>query len=349
VNSNFDPNGVGIKGALFGIVCQPDLAGVVLIPVPWDVTASYGKGAVTGPRAILDASHQLDLSLPEVHRPWLLGMAMDDISSEWELRSEDLSAKIAPYLQDLARGGGSQYRSTLEEVNQAGEELNRTIKKLAADWLLQGKIVGVVGGDHSVPLGLVDALGETHQAFGILQIDAHADLREAYQGFRNSHASIMYNLLEMPQVAKLVQVGVRDFCQEEAMRVEQDKRIVTYFDSGVKSRLMRGGSWDRICGEIARDLPQEVYISFDIDGLDPALCPATGTPVPGGLSFDQADYLLRYLISCGKKIIGFDLCEVTQGNNQWDGNVGARVLYRLGIYAGASQGLVQTDLKGKSQ
>jgi agmatinase len=174
------------------------------------------------------------------------------------------------------------------------------------------------------------ALADQHEEFGILQIDAHADLREAYEGFTYSHASIMYNALKLKQVKRLVQVGIRDIAESEVELVRSSNgRIITFYDTMLKDALYKGASWKKQCKKIIAQLPQKVYISFDIDGLDPKLCPGTGTPVPGGLEFEEALYLIRALVNGGHKIIGFDLCEVAPGNSQWNGNVGARLLYKL--------------------
>jgi agmatinase len=173
---------------------------------------------------------------------------------------------------------------------------------------------------------------------GILHIDAHADLRRAYQGFVQSHASIMYNVLhDLPALGRLVQVGVRDLCDEEAARIEESGgRIRTFFDAELHSEKLAGVSWARLCDGIVAALPTDVYISFDIDGLDPALCPHTGTPVPGGLSFNEATALLKAVVASGRRIVGCDLTEVAPapnrsagGSTDWDENVGSRLLYKL--------------------
>src|SRR5690606_19124611 len=108
--------------------------------------------------------------------------------------------------------------------------------------LKQGKKVGLIGGDHSTPLGFIKALAAVHGSFGVLQIDAHADLRKAYEGFTYSHASIMYNVLEMiPEVSKLVQVGIRDYCEEEKLYIDQNpERIRTWFDQEIKEKQFEG-------------------------------------------------------------------------------------------------------------
>jgi agmatinase len=174
----------------------------------------------------------------------------------------------------------------------------------------------------------MQALARSYSNFGILHIDAHADLRHAYEGFQFSHASIMYNALQLPHVSKLVQVGIRDVCHDEMeLIVRSPDRIVAYPDPVLKQKLYGGTTWLELCRQIVSELPQQVYISFDVDGLDPKLCPETGTPVPGGLELEQAFCLFREVVNSGRQIIGFDVSET--GNAEWDGNVAARAVYKL--------------------
>jgi agmatinase len=193
--------------------------------------------------------------------------------------------------------------------------------------------MGIVGGDHSTPLGALRAAAERHKELGVLHIDAHADLREAYEGFRFSHASIMHNVLRDTSVRRIVQAGVRDFCDAEDRRIrDEPARLRTWFDGDLRRALHDGETWTHLVGRIVADLPREVWVSFDVDGLDPSLCPHTGTPVPGGLSFPEAVTLLRHLAASGRRIVGFDLSEVAPdptGRSEWDANVGARLLYKL--------------------
>jgi agmatinase len=200
-------------------------------------------------------------------------------------------------------------------------------------------MVGLLGGDHSTPLGFLRALSEQHNRFGILQIDAHADLRKAYEGFTYSHASIMYNALKLPAVGRLVQVGIRDICEEEVNVINRSMgRVVTFFDEDLKDKKISGTPWSALCDTIIQHLPQQVYISFDIDGLDPKLCPNTGTPVAGGLEFQEAVFLIKKVVDAGKTIIGFDLSEVAAGPSDWDANVGARLLFQLCNWMAVSNG-----------
>ncbi|WP_317175203.1 agmatinase family protein [Hymenobacter qilianensis] len=221
------------------------------------------------------------------------------------------------------------------------------LKQKAGAHLDAGKAVAVLGGDHSTPLGYIHALAERHEEFGILQIDAHCDLRPAYEGFEYSHASIMYNALQLPQVKKLVQVGIRDFCQQEAELAERSNgRIIMFPERFLREELYGGKSWRKECKKIIAQLPQKVYISFDIDGLDPKLCPGTGTPVPGGLEFEEALYLIRMVVRSGREIIGCDLNEVAPGDTDWNGIVGARLLYQLCNWMAVSQGRIAArDMK----
>jgi agmatinase len=141
----------------------------------------------------------------------------------------------------------------------------------------------------------------------------------------------MYNALtEIPELERLVQVGIRDYSEGELEYIENsNNRVVTYFDRDIKERQYEGETWKKIVDEIVDQLPQQVYISFDIDGLDPKLCPNTGTPVQGGFEAEQIFYLFRKVLESGRKLIGFDLNEVGVGENSGDANVGARVLFKL--------------------
>ncbi|MBF9255612.1 agmatinase family protein [Pontibacter sp. 172403-2] len=348
--AGFDPNGMGdVSGGLFGLPFGIDEAEVVIIPTPWEVTVSYSAGTAQGPQAIKEASPQVDLFEPCIKDAWKLGIAMEEVSEEWATTSEELRQKAEQYIAWLEEGspenGRAQFAQLPAEITAKGAQMLQWLKQKALYYLEQGKIVGVLGGDHSTPLGLMHALAEKHEEYGILQVDAHADLREAYEGFEFSHASIMYNALKLPQVKKLVQVGIRDLCQAEAELAQQSNgRVTIFYDASLKENMYAGDSWKKECKKIIAQLPQKVYISFDIDGLDPKLCPGTGTPVPGGLEFEQAVFLIKQLVKSGREIIGFDLCEVAPGDSEWNGNVGARLLYKLCNWAAASQKKLEAQL-----
>lgn len=332
---NFDPNGIGqLNDGMFGLPFTLDECETVLIPVPWEVTVSYGGGTVNGPKAILDASYQVDLYDPIVKDAWKLGIGMDNISEEVRAKSDKLREVAERYIDVLANGADANNADLKSKANDIKTEclwMNDWVKNRCLHFLNQNKLVGLLGGDHSTPLGMMQALGEKFGDYAILQIDAHADLRNAYEGFEFSHASIMFNALKIKEVEKLVQVGIRDYCEEEINLINNSNgRVKTFFDRDIKYAQYTGDSWDRICNRIINELPQNVYLSFDIDGLDPKLCPNTGTPVAGGFEVEQVLFLLEKLAKSGKRIIAFDLNEVTPSeDNDWDANVASRILYRI--------------------
>ena len=265
----------------------------------------------------------------------------DDIAS----KNESLRRKAETYIHLLEEGDSpkenEQMQNTLNLINSECLKVNNWVKTKALSHFDKNKIVALLGGDHSTPLGLIQAVAEKYDSFAILHIDAHADLRDAYEGFEFSHASIMFNALKVPQVKKLVQVGIRDYCETEFdLIANSNGRIHTFFDRDIKQKQYNGESWVSICKEVIATLPEEIYLSFDIDGLDPKLCPNTGTPVAGGFEFEQILMLIEMVVDSGKKIIAFDINEVAPGGDEWDANVGARLLYRIANLAAKSNGRV---------
>ena len=336
MESNFDPNGVGIaNGNLFGFPVAENDATIVVIPVPWDATASYGKGTSDGPKAILEASTQLDFYHPQLPNAWNTKVFLTPISDDIKQINDLLCIEAVQYIDFLENGGvltqDSPFYESVSKINETSEQLKINLKERSTKLLNEGKIVAVLGGEHSTPLGLIQAIDEQGKDFGILQIDAHADLRDAYEGFQQSHASIMHNVLSScNNLQKLVQVGIRDVAHSEVELIANEARITTFFDWSLKERLFNGESWQSIVASIINELPQNVYISFDIDGLHPSLCPHTGTPVVGGFELEQINYLFFQLVESGRKIVGFDLNEVAPGETgDWDANVGARALWNL--------------------
>ncbi|WP_036478860.1 agmatinase family protein [Myxosarcina sp. GI1] len=338
----FDPNTVSKpNGNFFGFPYSWEEAKIVLLPVPWDVTTSYGSGASKAPQAIIDASTQLDWYDFDVPNAWAIGHGTLAIAPQISRKNQQMRFIAKDIIDHLEAGKNPEdkaIRQKLDRVDRASSELNEWVYQQSQMLLTKNKLVGLVGGDHSVPLGFIKALAEKHGEFGILQIDAHADLRVAYEGFTFSHASIMYNVLKLDEIASLVQVGVRDICEAEIALANSDPRVVMFDDWQLKNKTYEGVSWAIQVKEIIKAIPQKVYVSFDIDGLNPQFCPHTGTPVPGGLDFNQAIYLIQMLVKAKKTIIGFDLCEVAPGEaSDWDGNVGARLLYKLSNLMYASQ------------
>jgi len=334
---SFNPDDVGVaNGNIFGFPVDEHQADIVIIPIPWDVTASYGKGTSNAPAKILEASTQLDFFHPELEDAHLIKVHMTKISQDWKSINDDLLPKSYDYIHFLESGGDRTkhpfYSDFVQQVNVYSSALADQLHDRSKALLQQGKSVAVLGGEHSVPLGLLYALNDIYSSFGILQIDAHADLRNEYEGFSHSHASIMFNVLrDCSSVVQLTQVGIRDISSGEVDFIKTNStRVKTFFDWELKDQQFRGVVWHDQVKNILETLPKNVYVSFDIDGLSPDLCPHTGTPVAGGLSFDQARYLLFELVRSGRTIIGFDLNEVGyNATTDWDANVGARVLWNL--------------------
>ena len=334
--SKYDPNSVSNPdNNIFGLPTNEDNARLVIVPIPWEVTVSYGSGTARAPEAILKASFQIDLFDSEMPEAWKQGFSMRPVDKKILMKSDYLRKEAELYIDYISHGedvAANQFMSkTFKEVNEGGNYLNNWVYEQTKALLAKDKLVGILGGDHSAPLGYMKAIGEKHGDFGILQIDAHCDLRESYEGFNYSHASVFYNALkEIPQLQKLVQVGIRDYSQSEWEFIkESNYRIITYFDREIKQRQFEGDSWKNIAHEIVSKLPEKVYISFDIDGLDRKLCPHTGTPVPGGFEMEEVFYIFKKVIESGRKIIGFDLSEVGISDSDWNSNVGARVLFKL--------------------
>lgn len=331
----FNPDEPGdTSGNIFGLPFTPDEAGIVIVPVPWEVTVSYAAGTARGPEAILKASPQLDLFDELGGEVWQEGISMLDLPQD-VLAENDRMRPIAQLVIEFLEAGGQSLEepfleAQLKLINDSCQKMVDYVKENTGHWLEAGKQVILVGGDHSTPLGFLQALSERHESFGILQVDAHMDLRDAYEGFNYSHASIIHNALQIPQVERVVQVGIRDFAASEFQRLESEgDRLQAFTGRQLKRASFEGKSWQQQCAEIVASLPQKVYISFDIDGLDPSLCPNTGTPVPGGLGFEEAMYLLEQVRASGRTIIGADLVEVAPGADDFDGNVGARILFRI--------------------
>ena len=334
--SNFDPNSVGNpNNNIFGLPFSQEDARLIIIPIPWEVTVSYNAGTARAPEHIFNSSLQVDLYDPDVPDGWRQGFYMISPDKKVLMKSDYLRKEAELYINYIAQeeivADNKFMCKSLKEINEGSDFLNNWVFERTRELLNAGKLVALLGGDHSTPLGFFKAIAEKHGDFGILQIDAHCDLRKGYEGFKYSHASIMYNALgEIPQLRKLVQVGIRDYCGEEVDYINANKnRVVTYFDKNIKERQYEGETWKQIVDEIINLLPDKVYISFDIDGLDPKLCPHTGTPVQGGFETEQVFYMFKKLIQSGRKFIGFDLNEVGVSHDEWDENVGARCLFKL--------------------
>ena len=334
--ANFDPNRAGNpNNNIFGLPFTEDESRLIILPVPWEVTVSYNAGTARTAEHVFKASLQVDLFEPEFNDGWKQGFYMRTPDKKVLLKSDYLRKEAELLIAYISKGEAVEKNSfmckSLKDINEGSAYLNDWVYQQTADLIKKGKLVALLGGDHSTPLGYLKAISEKYPDFAILQIDAHFDFRKAYDGFKYSHASIMYNVLkEVPAVSKLVQIGIRDYCEEEFEFAKANRgRVLTYFATELKEQQFEGRTWKEIVDEIVAQLPTNVYLSFDIDGLDPKLCPNTGTPVFGGFEIEQISYLLKKMMKSGRKFIGFDLSEVGVGESDWDANVGARILWKL--------------------
>ena len=336
----FDPNAAALPDSgVFGLPTTEADARFVLLPVPFDATTSYRRGAAGGPNAILAASRQVDLHDREVGDPHTHGIFLRAPAPEIARWNDEARAAADPIIAAGGAIAGDDALATgLARVNELSALVNDRVYRDAAELLRAGKIPCVIGGDHATPFGAIRAYAEAFPGLGVLHVDAHADLRDAYEGFTFSHASIMHNVMtRLPSVAKLVQVGVRDYGEAEAAFQDAlGERLACHFDADIAADE---APFSAVARRIVHGLPADVYVSFDIDGLDPTLCPHTGTPVPGGLSWRDAMALLRALVGSGRRIVGFDVNEVAPGpdGDDWDANVGARLLYKLIGFTAISQ------------
>ncbi len=340
MDKNFNPNLISISnGNYFALPYSVQDSKLVLISVPWDVTTSYKAGSSKAPDKILEASEQIDLYDIDFGDIYEMGIGTLPFNDEILELNKTMRSNAESVISFLADGGDlscstlarSSIVRKLKRVNESCEFVNTYVFDSVISHINDNKLIGLIGGDHSTPYGLIKALATKHNSFGILHIDAHADLRVAFEDFTFSHASIMYNVInDIPEVNALVQVGIRDFCSDELQIINSNDKITTFFDNELKRRDFCGDRWTDIVDEIISKLPQKVYVSFDIDGLESSNCPNTGTPVPGGLTYPQATYLITKLAGSGKQIIGFDVNEVGYSDNSdWDANVGSRLIYKL--------------------
>jgi len=245
---------------------DPATARTVVLPVPYEATTTYGRGTAAGPSAIVAASAQVE---------WF----------DEELGAEVVRAGVA----------------TLPPVEPAAtpEEQMARIRAAAAPVLEDGRLLLSLGGEHTITVALVAAAAEAHPGLSVLQIDAHADLREAYQGSRLSHACVMRRVLEI--TPRIAQVGVRSYSREEREQCpRQAGRFIT------PRRVREDPGWVEAALEL---LGETVYVTVDVDGLDPSEAPGVGTPEPGGLHWGEATALLRR-VAAERRVVAADVVEV---------------------------------------
>lgn len=337
-----DPNAASAPDAgIFGLDDTFDTAELIVTAAPFDATCSFRRGAADGPSAVLEASHQVELFCPVAGEPWQRGIHMQDIDSAfagWNAEARELADRV------IAVGGFIQGQPDLERalarVNELSAKVDERVASHVDNVIRAGKRSLMLGGDHSTALGSIRAHARHHEELGILHIDAHADLRVAFEGFERSHASVLYNALDKDcgpelgpaeHIHSLVQVGLRDFCPAELAIIDNDERVTAVFDHDWAEARARGKNLAKVIRRAIKELPENVYVTIDIDGLDPSLCPHTGTPVPGGLLWHEAWMWLAELRDSGRTIVGADLVEVAPGDPEVDVDavVAARLLWRM--------------------
>ena len=301
---SYNPNSTSVESnGIFGLPHSVDEAKVVLMPVPWEATVTYKTGTSLGPHLIRQYSHQLDIYHPDFPDLWHAGIA--EISEDEKLRqlnqrTQRLAQKV---IEGIEKGEDErQYSQIIDQVNTNCQLMVDTVKHQVEEPVRNNKIVGLIGGDHSISLGLIQTLHKQYPKFTVLQIDAHLDLRVAYQSFTYSHASIMTNVLNLCPGIQIIPVGARDMSPDERLIADQSKRLIPFYQSDIQEKLANGIHWQSICDEIVDQSDSHVYVTLDMDGCDIGTSVGTGTPVPGGCSVNHI-YCLLKTISLTKKII----------------------------------------------
>jgi agmatinase len=301
---------------------------VKVYSVPLSLSTTFRHTTHAAPQAIQSMMNQLDPSqpyaLPSVELIWLpIQPKIQTLQTNYQSASQDI-IKLFNANKPLT----TAQQVTLQSINKETEACYQTIEADCTAALKKDPVI-VCGGEHGCGLGYIKALSKQGQEFGILQIDAHMDCRTHYAEYTFSHASAITHY--SPYATHITQVGIRDYAEEE--QVFQSNSATTFsvfYDDQLHADLFKGNTWHAICEKIIESLPKNVVISLDIDGLCPSYCPDTGTPVPGGLSYNQCCYLLS-MVAQQRQIIGAELVEVGEGTNE-DTNaiIGARLLQVLG-------------------
>ncbi len=271
----------------------PEKAKFHIIPVPFEHSVSYGTGTAKGPMALLEASEQLEL--------------------------------YDAYTNSYPASKGIHTKAPIKAKKP--EKMVEQLEKSTKESIEHKAIPIIIGGEHSVSFGAFKALKEKYGSFGIIHIDAHADLRHAYEDSIYSHASVMKRAIELDLV--LAQFGTRAYCQEE--KEIRKKHNITAYDAHefMNPASFIPSSCKKAFDILPKDFPKNVYISFDVDGLDPSIIPHTGTPVPGGLQWYQSLELIKHCVK-GRKIIGFDVVELAPTkNSQVSDFASANLVYKI--------------------
>lgn len=337
----FDPEGTfGENSSLFGLPKDMEEASLKILPIAWEVTTSFRRGTSQGPSAIFEASKQMDLYHPYWRKTYEKGIHWDATCLEKSLTLNNEFSPQAQKIISLLESNGEVSSDLFNYVNEGSNKLNDFVYNSSINALTQNYTPALVGGDHSTPYGLIQALTEKYKGdFTIVHFDAHFDLRDAYQGFTHSHASIMKNVLDLPSTPKILQLGLRDFSESEILMAQEKTQFL--LDLEFQQMKSKGTALNDIFKTTFQGLSENIYVSFDIDGLTPEFCPSTGTPVPGGFTFSEATAALRHFNETGHKLIGFDLVETspnpTEKSIGLDEIFASRLLYELSCFALSSR------------
>jgi len=270
-------------------------SGIIILQAPLEKTVSYGKGTKNGPKEIIKASHYV------------------------EFFDEELNKELC-FEKGIA---------TLEEIKFSNLTVKKSIEKIYDEvkkQISEDKFVVTLGGEHSISSATIKAHYNFYKNISVLQIDAHSDLRNSYEGSKYSHASVMARVAEF--TTKIVQVGIRAQCKEEYDFIKTN-RIKTFYMREIRNNKY-GKNWQQ---KVVNELNKNVYITFDVDGFDPSVISATGTPEPGGLFWDETMNLLKQ-VGKNKNIIGFDVVELAPDKFHNSSNfTTAKLVYKILNYA----------------
>lgn len=325
-----DDNG----GYYFRDAVSTDDGAVVIVSAPWAVTSADGEGASYAPDAIIDASTTIGL-YDAVTGVSIEGrVATAEIDYDIQESSQQLGADAGKVLSHIEDGGsvsGDFFGRKLARINTGFRHMHASVARDVARYASQGKIVGVVGGDHSVSFGAIRAISECCEGVGVLFLDAHCDMGGDSRIFDYSHRSIARNILEeIPAVSHVTMVGVRDCVERDVLELRKCDRASLFLAESIAAARFGGRTWRECCADVIATLPQTVYVSMDVDVLAPDCCPNTVRPVPGGLSFDEVAFLLGEIAASDRRIVGFDVTEVVPKlQSGADALVGARMLAKL--------------------
>jgi agmatinase len=271
-------------GGISATLTSYEKSPIVILPVPFDATSTWIKGADRGPDAILEASANMELY---------------DIDTDSEV-----------YLRGI-------HTAEAVIVENSPEELATVVREKVSGYLKDNKFVVTLGGEHSVSIGVVQAFADKFPGMSVLQIDAHTDLRPEYEGSKFNHACVMSRVREL---CPIVQVGIRSMDIVERPYIAVDRIFYA------KDIVGRDKKW---IDEVVSKLSDQVYVTIDLDGFDPSIVPATGTPEPGGLSYYEVLNLMQALI-IEKKLLGFDVVELCPiEENKASDFLATKLIYQL--------------------